>query len=179
MWTKRKTTLSAAVLALIATGASGPRVLNQFLNEKEGMPRLVAYQDGSGYWTICGGVHYLPNGKEVARGTRLTEKQCDAIDTAERAKALEWVNKNIHYPLTEYQKVGLASFCPWNLGVGKCMKGDVITLIQDGKLNEACTTITTYIHDRGRDCRIRDNNCYGQVLRREQEADLLCQNFRK
>ncbi|QKB72668.1 lysozyme [Escherichia coli O157:H7] len=28
--------------------------------------------------------------------------------------------------------------------------------------------------DGGRDCRIRSNNCYGQVSRRDQESALAC-----
>ncbi|WP_252355941.1 hypothetical protein, partial [Escherichia coli] len=30
------------------------------------------------------------------------------------------------------------------------------------------------IKDGGRDCRIRSNNCYGQVSRRDQESALAC-----
>ncbi|HAX8782547.1 TPA: lysozyme [Escherichia coli] len=31
-----------------------------------------------------------------------------------------------------------------------------------------------WIKDGGRDCRIRSNNCYGQVSRRDQESALAC-----
>ncbi|EKM3058058.1 lysozyme, partial [Escherichia coli] len=31
-----------------------------------------------------------------------------------------------------------------------------------------------WIKDGGRDCRISLNNCYGQVIRRDQEAALVC-----
>ncbi|EIO28222.1 lysozyme [Escherichia coli PA40] len=30
------------------------------------------------------------------------------------------------------------------------------------------------VKDGGRDCRIRSNNCYGQVSRRDQESALAC-----
>ena len=46
--------LSAAVLALIAAGASAPQILDQFLDEKEGN-HTKAYRDGSGIWTNCRG----------------------------------------------------------------------------------------------------------------------------
>lgn len=49
-----KAKLSAAMLALIAAGASAPTLMDQFLNEKEGNS-LTAYLDGSGFWTICRG----------------------------------------------------------------------------------------------------------------------------
>ncbi|BEO61080.1 hypothetical protein SMQE30_15030 [Serratia marcescens] len=38
----------------------------------------------------------------------------------------------------------------------------------------ACREIRRWIYDAGRDCRIRSNNCYGQILRRDQEAELAC-----
>ncbi|AMW45881.1 endolysin [Escherichia coli] len=51
--------LSAAVLALIAAGASAPEILDQFLDEKEGN-HTTAYRDGAGYldhlpWSHPGG----------------------------------------------------------------------------------------------------------------------------
>ncbi|EMV6254203.1 lysozyme, partial [Escherichia coli] len=47
MSTKIRYGLSAAVLALIAAGASAPVILDQFLDEKEGN-HTTAYRDGSG-----------------------------------------------------------------------------------------------------------------------------------
>ena len=38
----------------------------------------------------------------------------------------------------------------------------------------ACEAIRWWIKDGGRDCRIRSNNCYGQVIRRDQESALAC-----
>lgn len=94
---KLKTKLSAAMLALIAAGASAPVLMDQFQDEKEGTS-LIAYPDRGGVWTICGGVTYV-NGKPVLKGMKLTRAQCDVIDKAEQAKALAWVDKNIHIPL--------------------------------------------------------------------------------
>ncbi|MGS2860826.1 lysozyme, partial [Escherichia coli] len=55
--------LSVAVLALIATGASAPEILDQFLDEKEGN-HTTAYRDGAGIWTICRGA-IMVDGKPV------------------------------------------------------------------------------------------------------------------
>ena len=38
----------------------------------------------------------------------------------------------------------------------------------------ACEAIRWWIKDGGRDCRIRSNNCYGQVIRRDRESALAC-----
>lgn len=166
------TKLSAAMLALIAASASAPDMMAQFQHEKEG-DRTTAYRDGRGIWTICGGVTYV-DGKPVIQGMKLTDAQCQKIDRAEQAKALAWVDKNIHVPLTEPQKVGIASFCPWNIGPGKCYPSTFYRLINEGDRRGACAAIRTWIKDGGKDCRIRSNNCYGQVIRRDQESDLVC-----
>ena len=43
-----------------------------------------------------------------------------------------------------------------------------------GDRKGACEAIRWWIKDGGRDCRIRSNNCYGQVIRRDQESALTC-----
>jgi GH24 family phage-related lysozyme (muramidase) len=108
-----KTKLSAAVLGLVLAGASAPTILDQFLNEKEGNS-LTAYRDGAGIWTICRGAT-LVDGKPVRQGMKLTQEKCDQVNAKERDAALAWVDKNIHVPLTEPQKAGIASFCPYNI----------------------------------------------------------------
>lgn len=112
-----KSKLSAAILALIAAGATSTVMMSQFQNEKEGL-RAVAYQDCGGVWTICGGTTFV-NGKPVVKGMRLSVEQCEKIDKVEQAKALAWVERNVRVPLTEAQKVGVASFCPWSIGPAK------------------------------------------------------------
>ncbi|HDC2644175.1 TPA: hypothetical protein O7138_004449 [Salmonella enterica] len=53
--TKVKYGLSAAMLALIAAGASAPQLLDQFLQEREGNT-LVAVRDNGCVWSVCRGV---------------------------------------------------------------------------------------------------------------------------
>ncbi|ECJ0310589.1 glycoside hydrolase family protein, partial [Salmonella enterica] len=105
--TKVKYGLSAAMLALIAAGASAPELFDQFINEKEGN-HLTSYRDTGGIWTICRGVTRI-DGKPVVKGQRLTQSQCDHYNAIERDKALAWVQRNVHVMLTEPQKVGIAS----------------------------------------------------------------------
>lgn len=167
-----KTKLSAAMLALIAAGASAPVMMAQFQKEKEGTS-LIAYQDQGGKWTICGGVTAV-NGKPIYRGMRLTLTQCDAIDKVEQAKALAWVGKNVYVPLTEPQKVGIASFCPWNIGPAKCFTSTFYRKLNAGDRLGACAEIKRWVHDGGKDCNVRANNCLGQVIRRDQESELTC-----
>ncbi|ENO9243833.1 lysozyme, partial [Salmonella enterica] len=75
--TKVKYGLSAAMLALIAAGASAPQILDQFLDEKEGNS-LTAYRDGSGIWTICRGATRV-DGKPVIPGLKLSKEKCEQV----------------------------------------------------------------------------------------------------
>lgn len=165
--------LSAAMLGLIAAGASAPVLMDQFLNEKEGNS-LTAYRDNSqGIWTICRGATRV-DGRPVVQGMKLTQAKCDAVNAIERDKALAWVDKNIHVPLTPPQKVGIASFCPYNIGPGKCFPSTFYQRINAGDRRGACEAIRWWIKDGSKDCRVRSNNCYGQVSRRDQESALAC-----
>lgn len=167
-----KSSLSKAMLLLIAVGASAPAMMAQFQNEKEGV-RLVAYPDGMGLMTICGGVTTV-DGKPVKKGMHLTKEQCDLIDAAEQKKALDWVDQNIKIPLTDIQKVGIASFCSWNIGPAKCFTSTFYKKLNSGDQIGACKEIKRWIRDGGKDCRDRKNNCLGQVIRRDQESELSC-----
>lgn len=164
--------LSAAMLALIAAGATAPVMMAQFQTEKESV-RMNAYPDGGGIWTICGGVTRV-DGKPVVKGMKLTAEQCAKIDAIEQQKALDWVDRNVKVPLTETQKVGIASFCPWNIGPGNCFTSTFYRKLHAGDLMGACKEIKRWIWDGGKDCRIRANNCYGQIERRDQESELSC-----
>ncbi|EIP61222.1 lysozyme [Escherichia coli EC1738] len=94
--------LSAAVLALIAAGASAPEILDQFLDEKKvTTPQHTVV--GAGIWTICRGATRV-DGKPVIPGMKLSKEKCDRVNAIERDKALAWVEKNIKVPLTEPRK---------------------------------------------------------------------------
>ncbi|HAK8511649.1 TPA: lysozyme [Salmonella enterica] len=172
---KSKYGLSAAILALIAAGASAPVILDQFLNEKEGNS-LTAYRDGGGVWTICRGVTVI-DGKPVVRGMKVTQEKCDQVNAIERDKALAWVEQNIKVSLTEPQKAGIASFCPYNIGPGKCFPSGFYRKLNADDRRGACAEIRRWIFDGGRDCRLtkgQKDGCYGQVERRDQESALTC-----
>lgn len=172
MATPKQSTLSFAMLTLIAASASAPVIMSQFQSEKEGS-RLTAYLDGSGIPTICGGVTRV-DGKPVKLGLKLSKAKCELIDAIEQKKALDWVDRNIHVPLTTVQKVGVASFCPWNIGPSKCFSSGFYRKLNAGDRTGACIEILRWTKDRGQDCRDRKNNCLGQVVRRDQESEMTC-----
>ena len=172
-----KSKLSAAVIALIVAGASAPVILDQFLDEKEGN-HLNSYLDSARppIWTICRGATMV-DGKAVVQGMKLTTEKCNQVNAIERDKALAWVDRNIKAPLTEPQKAGIASFCPYNIGPGKCFPSTFYKRMNAGDTKGACEAIRWWIKDGGRDCRLtkgQKDGCYGQVERRDQESALTC-----
>lgn len=172
---KTRAKLSTAVLGLVLAGAPATVILDKFLDEKEGNT-TTAYQDGSGVWTICRGAT-LVDGKKVIKGMTLSQAKCDQVNAIERDRALAWVERNIHIPLSEPQKAGIASFCPYNIGPGKCFPSTFYQRINAGDKKGACEAIRWWIRDGGRDCRLtkgQKNGCYGQVERRDQESALAC-----
>lgn len=167
-----KTKLSAAVLALVLCGATADKILDQFLDEKEGV-RTIAYQDGRGIWSICRGLTRI-EGKPVTRGLKLSYSQCKRYDAVERDKAIAWVKRNVTVPLSEPAIAGIASFCPYNIGPAKCFPSTFYKKLNAGDRKGACAEIKRWIFDGGKDCRIRSNNCFGQIERRDQESALAC-----
>lgn len=168
-----KSKLTKAVLALVVASAPAYVITEQFLDEKEGM-RYTAYQDGSRkIWTIC-----LGHTAGVKPGDTATPEQCAKWAKEDISPAIAKVEKLTPVPLSEPQKAAIASFCFFNLGEPRCKRNANGTLTgfwsawMAGDMARACNQIPRWIYDNGKDCRIRSNNCYGQVIRREQEKEL-------
>lgn len=169
-----KSTLTAAVAALIAAGASAPAIYQQFLHEREGS-RTRAYLDGAGIWTICRGLTRI-YGRPVVQGDRLSQAECDRLDADEQARGLvemqRLVRPDVWASLSPAARAGVASFCVHNIGATKCQASTFLRLLNEGRRNEACAQITLWIRDGGRDCRDPAAGCRGQVDRRQQEDEL-------
>lgn len=161
-------TLSRKVLALVASGASALAIASQFLHEREG-DKLTAYRDGGGIYTACMGVT-----DGVKAGDRFTPEQCAKMDAAAVQTAAAEVQRMVTVPMSEPQRAAVISFCAYNIGPGKCAASTFLRKLNAGDRAGACAEIKRWIHDGGKDCRIRASNCYGQVIRRQQEYE-LCQ----
>lgn len=164
------TTLSRKVLALVAAGASAVTIATQFLHEKEG-DRLTAYPDDNGIYTACMGVT-----KNVRRNEKFTPEECAKMDAAAVNEAASEVQRMVTVPLTEPERAAVISFCAYNIGPGKCASSTFLKELNAGDRAAACAQINRWIFDGGRDCRIKGNNCYGQVIRRQQETELCRMN---
>lgn len=163
---KLNSTLSRAVLALVVAGASGAQIAYQFLHEKEGM-RYVAYQDAGGIWTICMG-----RTAGVKKGDTATLEQCEAWAREDVSEAERIVDRLVTVPMSEPRRAAVISFCAYNIGPSKCAASTFLRKLNEGTDAGVCAEVRRWIFDRGQDCRDRKNNCFGQVIRREQEEEL-------
>ncbi|AWK14717.1 lysozyme [Candidatus Fukatsuia symbiotica] len=164
--------LSKPMLGLILAGATATTILAQFLHEKESN-RLTAYRDGANVWTICRGATRVDD-KPVRQSLQLSAKKCEQVNKFEVDKAIAWVERHVQVPLSDAQKAGIASFCPYNIGASKCFSSTFYRKLNAGDYHGACAEIKRWPFDGGKDCRIRANNCAGQVMRRAQESELTC-----
>lgn len=169
-----RTKLSAAILALVAAGASAPVIYDQFLTEKEGV-RYTAYQDGKSIWTICKGLTRI-YGRPVTKDDKLTPAECSKLDQAVQQEGLAEMAKlvapDVWKEMSPAAQAGVASFCWHNIGPTKCKGSTFLRLLNAGDRNEACGEVTRWIRDNNKDCREKASNCGGQVLRRMQEDEL-------
>lgn len=170
----KKSLLSAAVLALVAAGASQTIILDQFIKEKESSERyeLKAYQDGARVWTVCDG-----KTSGVTATTTMTKKQCDDWRLTEIGQRLTFAHKVIRKPMSEAAWAGFGSFC-WNVGNDGCARSTAATLINKGKQYDGCGAMLNwrYITRDGLkvDCSQPNPYCSGLWDRRLGEYQ-LCQ----
>lgn len=82
--------------------------------EEGGKPKLVAYDDGTGTWTIAWGCT-----KGVTRGMRITTKQAQEMFDAEIAECIDATHRLITRPITQGLFDALVSFF-YNNGWGRC-----------------------------------------------------------
>jgi len=153
--TKISTTIIASALLILAP----------FLSDKEGN-ELEAYQDVVGVYTICGGVTL-----GVTKGMKLTEAECEALTSATTKEFLEQVAQKITAPVSPDTLAAHTSFA-YNIGVGGYSRSKTLRLTNAGDLAGGCRAMGNWFLAGGKDCRIRENNCYGVINRRNAEIEL-------
>lgn len=165
----RKSYLSAAVLALVASGAGGTYIATQYISEKEGLS-LSAYQDGARVWTDCFG-----RTEGVRKGDVSTRKECTDWLAGEVGKRMEFIHSVVEVPQTEPAWAGLTSWC-FNIGTYACEHSQAVRLINAGRQAQGCKAILLwrYITRDGKkiDCSTEQPYCSGLWDRRNGEAEL-------
>lgn len=159
--------LSPKLLSLVAGGAGALAIATQFIAEEEGLS-LQAYQDGARVWTICYG-----HTGDVQPGDVMTPEQCETWLKTDVGVAFATVDKVVKVPLRETTRAAITSWF-FNLGGGrKVRQSTLIAKLNAGDIEGACNEIPRWHYAGGKDCLVRDNQCYGVVERRERER-LLC-----
>lgn len=144
---RTKVAIGAAVLAATAS----------FIAPWEGF-RPKAYQDVVGVWTICYG-HI----EGVKSGQVKTAAECKKLLADDLPRYAGYVEKCIHVPLTDGQKIALISLV-YNVGPGAvCSKNSSVARnINAGRYRQGCEAIKLYNRAGGKVWR-------GLTLRREDE----------
>lgn len=159
---KNLSRLRKPATALIAAGMVS---LAPMLAENEGR-RLTAYQDSVGVWTICEGITL-----GVKRGDKLTDEQCDELVRQTQRAFMTSVASKLTVPVTKEQLVAHTHFA-YNIGLGGYSRSQTLKLTNAGEWEKGCEAMMNWYRAGGRDCRVRKNNCYGVVVRRQKERDL-------
>lgn len=151
-------------------GAAALLVLVGALKAKEGL-RTEAYYDPVGVLTICFG-----ETKGVYEGMKLTQKQCEDMLKARAAGFMQNVQGLLKVELPPDTLAAHSHFA-YNIGVAGYTRSTTRRLTNEGRLEEGCEAMMNWYRAGGRDCRIKANNCYGLIKRREFERDLCKQGL--
>jgi lysozyme len=136
-----------------------------FITDREG-ESLEAYRDSVGVWTICNGETY-----GVKPGDRRTKEECRLLTKSRVGQFMAQVAASITVPVTPEQLAAHTSFA-YNIGIAGYRRSSTLRLTNAGKPVEGCQAMMMWHKAGGRDCRIRANNCYGIITRREDEIKL-------
>lgn len=102
-------------------------------------------------------------------GTKRTPEECDALlardlNTIYGPAVLAMVN----IPITQGQYNALTDFA-YNLGIERLRSSTLLRMTNAGDKTAAAREFGKWVYVGGKDCRVRSNNCYGIVGRREWE----------
>jgi lysozyme len=134
--------------------SDGLHLTEQF--EADGGPRLVAYQDSGGIWTIAWG-----HTRGVVAGMTCTRAQAEQWLQEDLAWAESEVNKLVHVPLTQGEFDALVDFT-FNCGAGNFDHSTLLKLVDAGNMKAAALEFDKWDH------------CGGQIvagLLRRREAE--------
>lgn len=156
-------------------GAAAVAAAAGFIATEEGTVR-GAYQDPLGVWTACTGeTAYVVTPGDIRPGARFTKEQC-----TERLYESMWkhadpvIRCTAPATLSTGQKVAFLSLSYNMGGPNFCALTFLLAKAKAGDVAGSCAAISRYVMaNRGTvDCRIRSNDCYGIVLRRERERSI-------
>ena len=121
--------------------SDGLHLTEQF--EADGGPRLIAYSDSKGIWTIAYG-----HTRGVVPGMTCDRSQAEQWLAEDIAWAESEVNKLVHVPLTQGEFDGLVDFV-FNCGVGNFEHSTLLKLVNAGDMEHAADEFEKWDHCGG------------------------------
>lgn len=140
-------------------------IATPFIVDREG-ESLTSYQDVVGVWTICNGETL-----GVKKGMTFTKEQCSALTQSRVGQFMSQVAAEIHVPVAPQTLAAHTSFA-YNIGIAGYKRSSTLRLTNAGDIPGGCAAMLKWYKAGGRDCRIRQNNCYGVYARRQDEVKL-------
>lgn len=147
-----------AALAISAVGVLGVTQFEGFSKE--------AYLDSVGVPTIGYGTT-----EGVKLGDKITEPEARERMREDLAQFENALKQCVKVPLHQHEFDAFVSLA-YNIGPGAFCKSTLVRRLNREEYGAACMEISKWVYAGGRDCRIRSNNCYGIVTRREAERAL-------
>jgi len=131
--------------------------------------KTKAYRDVGGVWTICSGDTFNVKPHEVR-----TLLQCSFSDKERIAQFMGQVAAKLTIIPTPELLTAHTSFA-YNVGIAGYTKSQVLRRTNAGDLAGGCRAMLNWYRAGGRDCRVRANNCFGLIARRNDEVKLCLQ----
>lgn len=136
-----------------------------FIGDHEG-DKLDSYEDVVGVWTICEGVT-----TGVKAGQHMSKQQCETLNNSTIGHFMSQVASKITVPVMPETLAAHTSFA-YNIGIAGYARSKTLRYTNAGKIAEGCKAMANWETAGGMNCTVRKNNCYGIVLRRNDEMKL-------
>lgn len=152
-----KVSFAAAPLVLVAA-------LTAALWHHEGRIYTTYWDDLGKVWTVCAGV----TGEGVIPGKTYTDDECTALEQRYLTKMLRHMGKCVQGEFT-FPVIKAFGHFAYNIGTPAFCRSTAARMLNAGNVAGACKQIGRWTYVKGKDCRIRSNNCAGIVTRRHWE----------
>ena len=150
---------------LMKISANGRKFIEQ--EEESGVAKLVAYNDGTGTWTIGFGHTSAAGLPRVFPGMRITAEQADSILASDLAAVEADLNHHINLQVSQNQFDAVGSF---DFNTGALDRSGLLRDINAGVTNEAAITAA---FEAWRYARIHGEMSPILLGRRQREAKLF------
>lgn len=125
-----------------ATIGAALAMTSPLLEEIEGI-RYAPYIDIAGIPTVCAGI----TGPDVIRGKTYTQRECDLLLQKHIKHAADAVDKAVKVEIPVSTRAALYSFT-FNAGTGAFRKSNMLVLVNQGRLYEACNELHKWVYFR-------------------------------